>query len=265
MKNSHLKDLKKQDKYTKFFLDWAKQEFKNKTEGNKLLEDLEVLSKHIGITEGLIIACFDYRNLALAFFAGNIEGLTGYPPEMFRKKGMETSFTMVHPDDRPELFRFQKIVLENFHQLSLSERNTFEFSYTARWVHRDTGEVIWMLSRARPYFIDEKGNFAMDLHIIVQLLNPPKIKEYDWNFAYTKDDGSRIFVSKHQPETREISLTKKEKEIVKLMLEGKESKEIGVYLNISVNTVATHRKNILKKVGAHNVGELINILASYHF
>lgn len=260
-----LKDLKKQDKFTKFFQKWKKQEFKNKPDDKKLLEDLEILSRNIGMSEGLVIACFDYRNLNLAFFTGNVEKLTGYPESIFRKKGMEASFTMTHPEDRPELFRFQKIVFENFHQLSLSERHTFEFSYSTRWVHRLTGEVIWMMGRVRPYLIDEAGNFAMDLHIIVQLFTPPKTMGYDWNYSYTTDDGIRIFVSKNTPVNRKVSLTKKEKEIVKLILGGKESKEISLLLNISANTVGTHRKNILKKLGARNVGEMIKILASYDF
>lgn len=260
-----LKDLKKQDKFTKLFQKWKKQGFKNQPDDKKLLEDLEILSRNIGMSEGLVIACFDYRNLNLAFFTGNVEKLTGYPESIFRKKGMEASFTMIHPEDRPELFRFQKIVFENFHQLSLSERHTFEFSYSTRWVHRLTGEVIWMMGRVRPYLIDEAGNFAMDLHIIVQLFTPPKTNGYDWNYSYTKDDGTRIFVSKNTPVSREVSLTKKEKEIVKLILEGNGSKEISSGLNISVNTVGTHRKNILKKLGAKNVGEMIKILASYDF
>lgn len=260
-----LKDLKKQDKFTKFFQEWEKQEFKNQTDSKKLLEDLEVLSKNIGMSEGLFIACFDYRNLNLAFFTGNVEKLTGYPESMFRKKGMETSFAMIHPEDRPELFQFQKIVFENFHQLSLSERHTFEFSYTTRWVHRTTGDISWMMGRVRPYLIDEAGNFAMDLHIIVQLFTPPKSDGYDWNYSFTKDDNTRIFVSKNTPVNREVSLTKKEKEIVKLILDGKESKEVSSSLNISVNTVATHRKNILRKLGAKNVGEMVKILASYDF
>lgn len=260
-----LKDLKKQDKFTKFFQKWKKQEFKNQPDDKKLLEDLEILSRNIGMSEGLVIACFDYRNLNLAFFTGNVEKLTGYPESIFRKKGMEASFSMIHPEDRPELFRFQKIVFENFHQLSLSERHTFEFSYSTRWVHRLTGEVIWMMGRVRPYLIDEAGNFAMDLHIIVQLFTPPKTNGYDWNYSYTNDDGTRIFVSKNTPVSREVSLTKKEKEIVKLILEGNGSKEISSWLNISVNTVGTHRKNILKKLGAKNVGEMIKILASNDF
>ena len=260
-----LKNLKKQDKYTKFFKEWKNQEFKGEIDEQKLKDELAIMGKTIGMRESLVIACFDYRNLSLAFFTGNVENLTGYPESMFRNKGMETSFTMIHPDDRPELFRFQKIVFDAFHSLSLSERHTFEFSYTTRWVHRITGDIIWMTSKVRPYVIDELGNFIMDLHIIIQLFTPPKAKSYDWSYTYAKDDGTKIFVSKNSPTDREVKLTIKEREIVDLILEGKESKEISQILNISLNTVGTHRKNILRKLGAKNVGEMIKILASYDF
>lgn len=260
-----LKDLKKQDKYTKFFKQWKEQEFQGEIDEQKLKNDLALISQTIGMKEGLVIACFDYRNLNLAFFTGNVEKLSGYPESMFRNKGMETSFTMIHPDDRPELFRFQEIVFGAFHSLSIPERHTFEFSYTTRWVHRTSQEVIWMTSKVRPYVIDEAGNFIMDLHIIVQLINPPKTKNYDWNYTFTKDDGTKIFVSKNSPIDKAVRLTAKEREIVGFILEGKESKEISEFLNISINTVATHRKNILKKLGAKNVGEMVKILASYNF
>lgn len=260
-----LKDLKKQDKFTKFFKEWKEQKFSGDFDEQKLKEELLAISKTIGIQEGLIIACFDYRNLNLAFFTGNVEGLTGYPESMFRNQGMETSFTMIHPDDRPELFRFQKIVFDTFHSLSIPERHTFQFSYTTRWVHRTNGNSFWMTSKVRPYVIDQDGNFIMDLHILIQLPNPPKTKGYDWNYTYVKDDGTRIFVSKNSPTDRSINLTPKEKEIVTLILDGKESKEIAELLSISFNTVATHRKNILRKLGAKNVGEMVKILASYDF
>lgn len=260
-----LKDLRKQNTFTQFFQEWKEQEFQEFPNEQKKMDELEQLSQNIGMREGITIGCFDYRNLSLAFFTGNIEELTGYPEAMFRAKGMETSFTMIHPEDRPELFRFQKIVFDSFHQLTLEEKHTFEFSYTTRWVHRKTNAISWILGKVRPYLIDAAGNFAMDLHIIVQLHTPPKSSGYDWNYSYLKEDDTRIFVSKNSPNSRVVALTKKEKDIVKLILVGKESKEIAEELNISVNTVATHRKNILKKLNARNVGEMVKILSMYHF
>jgi len=260
-----LKNLRRQDKYSKFFKDWQQQEFKKCPDEAKMLKELETLSKNIGMREGLIIACFDYRNLSLAFFTGELESVSGYPESIFREKGMEASFTMIHPEDREELFRFQKIVFDSFHKLSIEEKHTFEFTYTTRWVHRITQEIIWVTGRAKPFIIDSQGNFAVDLHIILQLQNLPSVKSYDWTYSYQNKDGKRILVSKTTPEKHTINLTKKEKEIAKMILDGKESKEIGEELNISINTVGTHRKNILKKVNARNLGEMIKILSSYDF
>jgi DNA-binding CsgD family transcriptional regulator len=119
--------------------------------------------------------------------------------------------------------------------------------------------------RAKPFIIDSQGNFAVDLHVILQLQNPPSVKSYDWNYSYQTQVGERVFVSKATPDTLTVKLTKKEKEIAKMILDGKESKQIGEALNISINTVGTHRKNILKKVNARNMGEMIKILATYDF
>ena len=58
-------------------------------------------------------------------------------------------------------------------------------------------------------------------------------------------------------ETVNDPLTVREREIVHLLAEGKVSKEIAEWLNISVHTVETHRSNIMQKLGVHTVGELV--------
>jgi NarL family two-component system response regulator LiaR len=52
-------------------------------------------------------------------------------------------------------------------------------------------------------------------------------------------------------------LTEREIEVVRLVAEGLNSREIGERLNISVKTVDTHRANILAKLDMHSTAELI--------
>ncbi len=52
-------------------------------------------------------------------------------------------------------------------------------------------------------------------------------------------------------------LTKREKQVLKLLIEGRLSKEISSILNISKQTVDTHRKNMLRKNNLTNTSELI--------
>ncbi|MFT3679237.1 MAG: response regulator transcription factor [Ferruginibacter sp.] len=54
-----------------------------------------------------------------------------------------------------------------------------------------------------------------------------------------------------------VNLTLREKEIIILMEKDLSNKQIADSLNISVRTVETHRKNILKKTGTNNLLSLI--------
>ncbi|PYK67686.1 MAG: hypothetical protein DME45_09740 [Verrucomicrobia bacterium] len=60
------------------------------------------------------------------------------------------------------------------------------------------------------------------------------------------------------PETqRRPGLTRREKEILALIAAGDSSKEIAKKLFLSVSTVETHRANVMTKIGARNVAQLI--------
>ena len=52
-------------------------------------------------------------------------------------------------------------------------------------------------------------------------------------------------------------LTPRQREIVKLLAEGKSSKELAAVLGLSVKTVETHRANIMRRVECHSVSELV--------
>jgi DNA-binding NarL/FixJ family response regulator len=57
--------------------------------------------------------------------------------------------------------------------------------------------------------------------------------------------------------TNEIILTRREKDILQLIAEGYSTKEIAERLFVSINTVETHRKNMLFKSGLRNMAHLI--------
>ena len=52
-------------------------------------------------------------------------------------------------------------------------------------------------------------------------------------------------------------LTPREKQVFKLLAEGKTSRDISKYLNISLKTAMTHRTNIMAKLNMHSRTELI--------
>ena len=60
----------------------------------------------------------------------------------------------------------------------------------------------------------------------------------------------------------QIILTAREKQIVKLMIDGLTNKEISNALFISESTVETHRKNIYRKTETHSLPKLIQAVAN---
>ena len=59
-----------------------------------------------------------------------------------------------------------------------------------------------------------------------------------------------------EPSSAYDLLAPREREVLKLMAEGRTSKEIAGLLTVAVKTVETHRRNISQKVGLHSVAEL---------
>ena len=52
-------------------------------------------------------------------------------------------------------------------------------------------------------------------------------------------------------------LTEREKEILQLLAEGKSNKDVAVLLNLSQNTVETHRTRIMQKLGLHSTADIV--------
>ena len=52
-------------------------------------------------------------------------------------------------------------------------------------------------------------------------------------------------------------LTDREKEILQLLAEAKSNKDVAVLLNLSTNTVETHRTRIMQKLDLHSAAEIV--------
>jgi DNA-binding NarL/FixJ family response regulator len=52
------------------------------------------------------------------------------------------------------------------------------------------------------------------------------------------------------------SLTERERQVLKLVAEGRSNKDVATFLDISVKTAMTHREHVMKKLGLHNRTDL---------
>ncbi len=68
-------------------------------------------------------------------------------------------------------------------------------------------------------------------------------------FSFSTTDGNTA--------TPFNTLTKREREVLKLIAEGHTNKEIAQMLFLSVKTIESHRTNIMEKLDAHKTAELV--------
>lgn len=69
--------------------------------------------------------------------------------------------------------------------------------------------------------------------------------------------ASQITVKNQPEENSNKILTNREKEVLKLVAEGRSSNEIASLLRISSKTVKVHRLNLMTKLDIHNIPELV--------
>lgn len=95
-----------------------------------------------------------------------------------------------------------------------------------------------------------------ELHIYNRLLNKlllPKLRELDSEHI---EDLNHTFSDEYKSRGSNKQLTNREIEVLKLIVQGRLNKEIADKLNISLNTVLSHRKNIISKTGIKTVSGL---------
>lgn len=70
--------------------------------------------------------------------------------------------------------------------------------------------------------------------------------------------NTRPYLSTRHPVEDEYHLTRREKEILRMVIDGKHNKDIADALGKSLRTIETHRFNIMKKLGVNNAVDMVN-------
>ena len=72
-------------------------------------------------------------------------------------------------------------------------------------------------------------------------------------------EGQKVFPKRTRKPVQSEHFSDRELEILRLLAKGKNSYEIASQLFITLNTVKTHRRNMLRKLNASNTSQLLKI------
>jgi len=107
---------------------------------------------------------------------------------------------------------------------------------------------------ARGYLVKE--NAEVDLYRAIQIVSQGK-PFFSPSIANTLlEDYMRQMQQRGLQDSYDL-LTGREKEILQLLAEGNSNKEVAAMLNLSTNTVETHRTRIMQKLDLHSAAEIV--------
>jgi DNA-binding CsgD family transcriptional regulator len=127
---------------------------------------------------------------------------------------------------------------------------------------RGDGKQIRLFSQGVPIQVDEERNFKYTLNYI-QNINHLIKKDFSFYWIRLSYGEQNEFVQTYHSETKESSkndlLSVREKEVLLLISEDLDTKEIAQKLFISVNTVGNHRSNMIERLGARDTTALVQL------
>ncbi|HMC01680.1 MAG TPA: helix-turn-helix transcriptional regulator [Flavobacteriaceae bacterium] len=201
------------------------------------------------------------QKLSFEYISKNMHACLGIDQKELKEKGMQFFWSKTHPDDL-QLWLEALTALMNFtmKEIPFKERHKMSYTWNYRLKHAKDNYVN-IIQNTTPLEFDTEGkpviglahytvlNANMNLNICASAKMLNENNEYETKYFNN-------FSQKLLPD----GLTIRERDIIRLLILGKSSRQIANNLNISFNTVNTHRRNILKKLKIKTTGELVGMI-----
>lgn len=193
---------------------------------------------------------------------GAVEKLTPFDAEGLMNAPIEVFFSSFHPDDLKQTMTFVTKIFQILFDLDNDKRKNNNITVYAR-VKNGTGNYIWNSLQYPALYFDEMGNFlyGMALYTNVNHLMKPDAEPM-MTILDTTNKTHQVFMCYSPLNELGVQKTapivsKREKEIIALLSQGKASKQISDILGITKNTVDNHRQRLLKKFDVTSSAELV--------
>ena len=202
----------------------------------------------------------NHQSLAIEFISKEVEDVLGYHPYEFNIQFMNGK---LHPDDRSWFLAFGNSIVDFFSKLSIEKIMKYKVRYDIRF-RKLNGDYARILYQGMLLEHDEHGRFLRTLsaHTDITYLKHEGTPVLSFIGMDGEPSYHNVALNNIFAESKE-DLTMREKQVLRLLIDGKLSKEISYILNISKQTVDTHRKNMLHKKNLSNTGELIGKAIRY--
>ncbi|MBK9734244.1 MAG: response regulator transcription factor [Saprospiraceae bacterium] len=224
------------------------------------MKELEYLLRGIKGTDAHL-TIFNHKTFAPELEVGHIE-FWGPLPDGTMEERMISILALLNKEYRQFPYESVAWFTKELSEVPFDERVNMKIHHSGMRFSRMDGLPICIFSQGMPIQIDAERNFNYTLNY-VQNINHLIKKDfpYYWiRFAYGQQKQYvRTFHSNDKLHSKNDLLSAREKEILKLVAEDLETKEIAQRLFISVNTVGNHRSNMIERLGARDTTALVQL------
>lgn len=203
-----------------------------------------------------IFFIFNYHTLELEFVSDNAYELTGKDRGFFEGSGESLMKKIFNDKDINLIFRnirkeFQEVRGRYDHE-DLGKLSFQVFTRTAK-------ELCGGRNHLFQYQIlesDEEGKPLLCFGSLTETGFATSPQYISVAASYRSGGKNQVVFQKIHP-LKDSSLSNREKEVVKLLVDGMTSTEVAENLSISSKTVNNHRQNILRKLDAKSTNEVV--------
>jgi len=219
--------------------------------------ELEIYKKMLNLFH--VGPCYYYicniARVEIEHVSGPVGDILGIDPDQF---SVEYVYDHIHPGDKARFVAHEQKVTAFFNGLPPDKVLKYKVSYDYRLMRAD-GSYTWILHQVVTIQSDENGAVIRVLGVHTDIAHL-KADHQPSGLSFIGLDGEPSYynvpVDQVIVPVKKTFFTKREQEILRLIIEGKSSDQIAELLFISRHTVNTHRKNILHKSGCPNWIEL---------
>lgn len=225
--------------------DMEKQGKKTGPAGNDTARLMQ-LEKEVGFYKKIIssldavVLILDLEQLKLVWANDYYHQLLGYDTQYDIPLDKEDLLLLYHPEDKDYFVQMKR---------AITEQPGVPHTAFYRFRHRD-GHYLWLFTANRLFRADAEGDLLEVVAVSIDFSGP---------VSYPKNIRRFMQEKLHELNHDKVALiTRRERQILRLLANGKKTREIADNLGLSYHTVNNHRKNMLKKLDMRKLSSLVN-------